>query len=114
MTEYRYYASFAVALCEGRITRIGRVWADGVELDLSNVTWRLYTGTETQTPDSLIAADLGAQYAPAFRGVAYVVFQRLALAGFGNRVPQLSFEVYRSVAGCERADRASRSRHRAR
>jgi len=100
-TEYRYYASFAVALCEGPVTRIGRVWADGVELDLSNITWRLYRGTETQTPDSLIAADLGAQYAPAFRGVAYVVFQRLALANFGNRVPQLSFEVYRSVAGGE-------------
>jgi hypothetical protein len=28
-TEYLYYASFAVALCEGEITGIGRVWADG-------------------------------------------------------------------------------------
>ena len=28
-TEYLYLASFAVALCEGEITGIGRVWADG-------------------------------------------------------------------------------------
>lgn len=27
-TEYLYFASFAVALCEGEITGIGRVWAD--------------------------------------------------------------------------------------
>jgi len=101
VTEYRYYASFALALCEGPITRIGRVWADGAEIDLSDITWRLYTGTEAQQPDSLIAADLGAQYAPAFRGVAYIVFQRLALANFGNRVPQFSFEVYRAVAAGE-------------
>src|SRR5690606_2836789 len=26
-TEYRYYASLAVALCEGPITGIGRIWA---------------------------------------------------------------------------------------
>jgi hypothetical protein len=28
-TEYAYYASFAVALCEGPIAGIGRVWVDG-------------------------------------------------------------------------------------
>ncbi|MEO1795158.1 MAG: glycoside hydrolase TIM-barrel-like domain-containing protein, partial [Pseudomonadota bacterium] len=35
--------------------------------------------------------------APAFRGTAYVVFERLPLSDFGNRLPQLSFEVFRSV-----------------
>ena len=38
--EYRYYANFAVALAEGEITALGRVWADGQELDLGSVTWR--------------------------------------------------------------------------
>lgn len=37
-TEYLYYASFAVALCEGPITGIGRIWADGKPMDLSGVT----------------------------------------------------------------------------
>jgi len=37
-TEYLYYASFAVALCEGPITGIGRVWADGKAMDTTGVT----------------------------------------------------------------------------
>ena len=95
--DYRYYASFAVALSEGEIAGIGRVWADGVELDLSTLTHRLYTGSETQAPDSLVEAREGAGNAPAYRGIAYIVFERLALAPFGNRIPQLSFEVTRTV-----------------
>lgn len=94
-TEYLYYANFAVGLCEGQITRIGRMWADGAELDPTRVTWRLYTGTETQPVDSLIAAREGANNAPAYRGLAYIVFEHMALKDYGNRIPQLSFEVYR-------------------
>ena len=94
---YRYYANFAVALCEGTITSLGRVWADGKELDLSQYTWRLHTGTETQTPDSLIAALEATDNPPAYRGIAYIVFERLPLAAFGHRLPQLSFEVQRAV-----------------
>ena len=96
-TEYRYFANFAVALAEGEISGLTRVWADGQELDLSTVTWRFYPGTEQQEPDSFISAREGADSAPAFRGVAYVVFERMALAPFGNRLPQLSFEVFRAV-----------------
>ena len=95
VTEYRYYANFAVALCEGVVSRVGRVWADGQEINLSRLTWRLHQGHETQPVDTLIAAREGAGNAPAYRGVAYVVFERFALADYGNRVPQLSFEVVR-------------------
>jgi hypothetical protein len=95
--EYHYFASFAVALCEGEIAGIGRVWADGTELDLSTLTHRLHSGSDTQAPDSLIEAREGAGNAPAYRGTAYIVFERLALAPFGNRIPQLSFEVTRAV-----------------
>ncbi|MGE0764902.1 MAG: glycoside hydrolase/phage tail family protein [Hyphomicrobiaceae bacterium] len=96
-TDFLYYANFAVALCEGEITDIGRVWADGQEIDLGEHVWRLYHGTETQPPDGLIAAHEDAGAAPAYRGIAYIVFERMALAAFGNRIPQLSFEVLRSV-----------------
>lgn len=92
-TEYAYYANFAVGLCEGVIDRIGRVWADGREIDISSYTTRLYTGSETQAPDSLIEAVEGAGLAPAYRGLAYLVLERLPLAEFGNRIPQLAFEV---------------------
>lgn len=95
--SYRYFASFAVALAEGPITGLGRIWADGQPMNLSLVTYRLHKGSETQSADSLISAKLGAERAPAFRGTAYIVFEGLPLAGYGNRLPQLSFEVFRSV-----------------
>jgi hypothetical protein len=98
VTEYSYSASFAVGLCEGVIGGIGRVWADGKDLALDGVTMRVHLGTENQMPDPLIAAVEGAENAPAYRGLAYVVFEDLALEPFGNRVPQLSFEVMRPVA----------------
>jgi hypothetical protein len=95
--QFLYYANFAVALCEGEITGLGRVWADGKELDLADYDWRLHTGSEDQAADSLIVAREGADNAPAYRGVAYIVFERMPLQNFGNRLPQLSFEVYRAV-----------------
>lgn len=93
--EYSYSISLAVALCEGEVTRVGRIWADGQRMDLAGVTWRLHAGGEDQLPDPLIAAVEGADQAPAYRGTAYVVFENLRLGPFGNRIPQLSFEVFR-------------------
>ncbi|WP_409560110.1 glycoside hydrolase/phage tail family protein [Hyphomicrobium sp. MC8b] len=101
VAQYNYYANFAVALGEGVVTRIGRIWVDEQELDLVRTTYRLHTGTETQAVDSLIAAREGADNAPAYRGVAYVVFEHFPLVDYGNRVPQLSFEVYRSVSDAD-------------
>jgi len=96
-TSYLYTASFAVALVEGPISGIGRVWADGKPLDLTNVTWRLYKGDEAQQPDPFITAKMGVGNAPAYRGTAYVMFEALDLTAFGNRIPQLSFEVLRPI-----------------
>ncbi len=96
-TTYHYYANFAVALCEGPIARIERIWADGKPLNTDDIVMRFYPGTETQAPDPLIAAKEGTDNAPAYRGVAYVVFERLPLENFGNRIPQLTFEVVRPI-----------------
>lgn len=93
--EYSYSISLAVALCEGEVVRVGRIWADGQQLDLAGISWRLHDGGEDQIPDPLIAAIEGDGYAPAYRGVAYVVFENLELAQFGNRIPQFNFEVIR-------------------
>ncbi len=108
-TEYLYYASFAVALCEGPITGIGRVWADGKAMDMTGVTWRWYPGNEAQTADPFIAAKMGAANTPAYRGTAYVVFEDLALATFGNRLPQISFEVFRPLADADTAEGLTRA-----
>ena len=96
-TEYLYSISFAVGLCEGEIDRIGRVWADGKPFDLSAHNVRVYRGTQSQQPDALISAVEGADAAPGFRGLAYIVFEDLPLQDFGNRIPQLAFEVEKSL-----------------
>jgi hypothetical protein len=97
--EYGYSLSFAVALCEGEIDGVGRIWADGQPMDLSGVTMRVHRGSETQAPDPLIEAVEGS--APAYRGTAYVVFEDLPLGPFGNRLPQLAFEVFNRPSGAE-------------
>ncbi|WP_284212061.1 baseplate multidomain protein megatron, partial [Methylobacterium brachythecii] len=105
-TSYAYFANIAVGICAGEIAFIRRVWADGSELDLTTLTMRVHTGRADQEPDPLIVAKEGAARTPAYRGLAYVVFERLALADFGNRIPQLAFEVIRPVDGIARHIRA--------
>ncbi|MEM8624854.1 MAG: glycoside hydrolase/phage tail family protein [Pseudomonadota bacterium] len=95
--EYSYSISLAVALGEGPIDRIGRVWADGKEIDLSTITHRVYKGDFEQLPDPKIEAVEGAGNVPAYRGTAYVVFEDLPIGPYGNRIPQLNFEVFRGV-----------------
>lgn len=99
VTEYSYSVSLAVALCEGEIAAVNRVWADGVEIAPGDLNMRVYTGSETQLPDAKIEAVEGAGQAPAYRGTAYVVFEDLELSPYGNRVPQFSFEVFRQAQG---------------
>ncbi len=99
VTEYSYSVSLAVALCEGEITRVARVWADGIEISRDDVALRVYRGSEDQFPDPKMEAVEGAGMVPAYRGIAYAVFEDLDLAQFGNRVPQFSFEVLRPAQG---------------
>ncbi|MDQ0317826.1 baseplate multidomain protein megatron [Amorphus orientalis] len=94
----------AVGICEGPVARIGRIWADGKLLDRTAVTCRIHLGGDDQMPDPLIEAKQGT--APAYRGLCYVVFERLPVADFGNRLPQLSFEVIRPVDRLETMLRA--------
>ncbi|MGO4572798.1 baseplate multidomain protein megatron [Microvirga sp. 2TAF3] len=103
---YSYFANLAIGLCEGPIAYIRRVWADGREIDLNTVVMRLHRGSDSQAADPLIVAKEGAANAPAYRGLAYVVFERLPLAEYGNRVPQFSFEIVRPADGLNRMVRA--------
>lgn len=97
--QYRYSASFAVGLAAREITGIGRVWADGRLIRDASGVWslpvqmRMHSGSERQAADPLLVAAEGPGMAPAYRGLAYVVFEDLALADFGNRIPNLSFEL---------------------
>jgi hypothetical protein len=98
-TQYSYSASFAVALSARPIRAVRRIWAEGKLLRGAAGDWktrtgfRLHVGDEAQAPDPLIASIVGIGNAPAHRGIAYAVFEDLALADFGNRIPSLTFEV---------------------
>lgn len=99
--EYSYFANVAFALCEGEIAGVRRIWADGQEVDREKIELRVYKGTQDQAVDPLIAVKQGDGNAPAYRGTAYVVIERLPLDTYGNRVPQFQFEVLRPLTGPE-------------
>ena len=94
-TEYSYFANMAIGICEGPVGYLNRIWADGKELDLTSITYRFRKGTNNQEPDSLIESVEGVGKAPGYCGLCYVVFERLPLAKYGNRIPQLTFEIVR-------------------
>jgi len=99
VNTYTYSVSFAVGICEGPGARIDRIWANGEVLDKSRYVHREYPGSEQQDPDPAIEADLGPAQSPAYRGLCYIVFEDFPLEAFGNRIPNLSFEVVRTPAG---------------
>jgi len=97
-TEYSYSVSAAIAICEGKIDEVVRVWADAKLLNLGQGNFRIYKGSETQLPDSLIESFEGSGSTPAYRGLAYMVIEDFPLADFGNRIPNFTFEVKRTAA----------------
>lgn len=96
---YNYTASFAVAVSARRAAEVRRIWADGKlirgaagDLKVEGEV-RFLDGGEGQAVDPLIATLEGLGAAPAYRGLSLVLFEDLALAGFGNRIPNLTFEI---------------------
>ncbi|SNS16844.1 Putative phage tail protein [Sphingomonas laterariae] len=98
-TTYSYSASFAVALSARPVRAVHRIWADGKLLRGAAGDWksetgfRLYLGGEGQAIDPLIASVEGIGETPAYRGLAYALFEDFQLADYGNRIPSLTFEV---------------------
>lgn len=93
--ENYYSISFAIGICEGEISGIGQVWINGEKSDLSKYEHRIYHGVENQEIDPLIEAILGVNNVPNYNGIAYIVFEDMPLAEFGDRIPQMAFEVFR-------------------
>ena len=92
--DYRYSLSLAIALCEGPVSHIGRVWADGQLLSPAQLNLTLHSADKHAAPDPIIENHMGVGRTPAFRGLSYVLLRNLDVTAFGNRLPQLSFEVF--------------------
>ena len=112
VVNYTYYLSFAVGLCEWLNTPVNpgvlRIWLDdklvydsvgsGAVTKVSGLVWRFYPGSATQTPDPLIEADVGTNDAPAFRDMAYIVFEELPIDSFGRRMPNVTVELSAEIS----------------
>lgn len=106
--NYKYSGTFAVVIADQEIDSVLRIWLDrrlaydqsspGAVSDSLNLRdyMRIYLGTSTQEPDermvATIEAEEGAGTCPAYRDVAYIIFEDLPLEVFGNRFPQVSVE----------------------
>lgn len=93
-------ASFAVAFAKGPASFLSKIWADGNLIHDYNdpivgqgLTFRIYLGEETQSPDPAIVAAKGVNAVPAFLDLVYVVFEDLPLGPYGNRPPSISAEI---------------------
>ena len=96
-----YRISLAIAICQGPILGISRVWEQG-EIKTDQATGgklpgKLYLGSDSQTPDATMEAILGVGNVPAYRGIAYMMLEDFDL-GASGAIPQFSFEVVKQDA----------------
>lgn len=106
---YEYYLDFAVAICEGTIKAIKKIWANnkliydttGAVVQEPWLDFELFTGETDQRHSSYMKDILVANgdvsssdQIPAHRGLAYIVFKQFKLEAYGNRAPyNIDFEV---------------------
>jgi hypothetical protein len=98
---YTYYGTFAAVCCDTEIVEYKQIWFDdllvwGTDTEAKiaeGVSLTLYYGTQTQEPNSVMVAALGADRVSGFRGTAYIVVNRLNLEKWGNRIPNIRFVV---------------------
>lgn len=113
ITSYAYFGNFAVAIAEGPVGALRKIWLDAKLVYDASATadtgaqaastlfaeyFTLHPGNETQMPDPTIEAFEGVGNVEPYRGTAYMVFTDLPLAEYGNRIPQVRVEVAPSSA----------------
>ncbi|ETO91141.1 MAG: hypothetical protein P857_627 [Candidatus Xenolissoclinum pacificiensis L6] len=90
-SQYNYYVTCAIAIAQGPVKSVLKIWANDLVFDIEKYTHTIYYGDEIQEVDSLIASY--EPMTPAFRGLVYIVFEKLPLAEFNNTIPKFSFIV---------------------
>lgn len=103
---FSYSATFIIAICEGPIDGIARIWCgdkliyNAASSDIGTIIasnksakgFRIYYGTDDQLPNARYEAAKGVGKASAFRGLAYVVFEDFQLADYGNTLQAAEFK----------------------
>lgn len=91
-SEYNYFASFMIGICEGPITGIGQAWASKLTTTLAALGGVAFTGTLDQAPWGYLTTNHPTQ-ADGYNNLAYAAFADYAL-GTSAETPQFSFEVF--------------------
>ena len=110
---YVNYATFALGLCKGPIAGVRRIWISGklyydarsndtdtiIASNKAASGFTVHTGTNTQMPDTRMQATLGVANTPAWRGLAYIVFNDLPLTDYGDTLAgaQIKVEVVQTA-----------------
>lgn len=115
-TDTRFNATYQVLNINGALARLNWIHETGgpetatITLvsasytDSETVDWpegssdfesymSVYPGSIDQSADGVMQASLGAASTPAFREQCYIVFERLPLENFGNRIPTVTAEL---------------------
>lgn len=104
---YTYSATFQLALCEGPIAGVRRIWcgdkliynagSDNLETIIASNKaakgFRIYLGTDDQMPDPRYEAEYGVGNVSAHRGMAYIAFYDFQLADYSNTLQAAQFKV---------------------
>lgn len=104
---FTYSATFQLALCEGPIVGVRRIWCGDILIynsgsdDLNSIIasnqaakgWRLYLGTDNQMPDPRYEAEHGVGNVSAHRGLAYIAFYDFQLEKYSNTLQAAQFKV---------------------
>jgi len=114
ITGYKYFLSWAHAICAGPVDHLYTIWRDDKILWHGNLTpppsgdyatinidnygrIDFYFGTWSQTAWSQIGAKVGATVNPPYNGTCYALFRDCKL-GRTNRVPNMKFVVSKRPA----------------
>jgi hypothetical protein len=106
----RRYRTFAIGMARsihGPITEVRRIWEnDKLVYDVRDdpaipaadtaayaASITIYLGDDAQLPDPELEAHWGVGQTPAFRGVAYCVWNNYDITDFGSTIPQMRFEI---------------------
>ena len=113
---YAYFGTFFVSFGGIEADDVLRVWGDGklvydkttADDDIIKVglVFRFYSGAEDQEPDGIIETAAGVGSTPAFRGQCGILFDRLPLADFGNRIPNITAELTTSFTASQNTQNA--------
>lgn len=109
--SYTYYQHFAILICAGPMWRIRRIWADDEVIyddrpeigplktikSVSADNIHIHLGGTSQSRDDLMVEIDGEDDTPAYRGRCYVTFERFNITRYGNRIPNMTFEIQSSA-----------------